>query len=91
VTDSHTPGLPATSARNEHGIRAALLERYPDMGVNNQDWETPPRTVYGRPRGASDGRLLRGEALGRAGSRRLGAERCGTGQAIDRLDSFGTE
>jgi hypothetical protein len=49
VTDSHTPGLPATSARNEHGIRAALLERYPDMGVDNHDWDTPPRTVYGAP------------------------------------------
>jgi hypothetical protein len=44
MTDSHTPGLPVTSARNETGIAPRYYIATRICASINHDWEIPPKT-----------------------------------------------
>jgi hypothetical protein len=43
VADSNTPRLPATSARNETADSRRATTRLPQLGIDNQHWDAPPK------------------------------------------------
>ena len=43
VADSNTPRLPATSARNETAGSRRATTALPQLGIDNQHWDAPPK------------------------------------------------